>query len=564
MAGDESGRENGWGHARAAAGFFVAFLCWALVPAGPAAARAKPEIWLAPLHPNDRPGGLGAADYFELFSPAAQWQGVALHVSVFQIYLDLIKRASDEQLSQLLEGLAERRMALAVEMPVLVDTAWCEPGKKGAQWMVPLIGRLKRLGADLRYVTMVGPLVDGHTYTKDHYCHRPIREVALDAARTIRAVREFYPDVTVGETEPVGRGGNFPDWSELGQWLAAFKEASGESIAFLHLDVTWGLPWQPDLMEVARESRAAGVKFGVIYDGDGTELSSQAAARSIAEHQRSVEGLPGLPLDQVIFQTWFSFPDHVLPEKDPNSMTGIVLQYLRLPAKLNLVGKRRAQLLGSDGVPIDGAEVSLEGHEPSGGDSLVAETLEGMVPTGAKAALFAVRIHTECTCRDEPAAIGLGDFSYAEGASAGPSAFRWRPESWASDRATDGETRPPGASRTVSLAAQAGQRISLNSPRFTASPGAHFDARFSWNVDGRSENTGFVAIIFFGSDGREIHRVPRQFRETYRRLVVLHSDVGGMVEVPPELKFSAIDTRLVFSGDERHGAAETPVEIDSD
>lgn len=288
-----------------------------------------PEIWFAPLHPNPRAGGHGAADYFALFDPASQWQRVASNVAVFQIYIDLLRRTPDAQIRKLVNALAERHIALAIEMPVLVDTGWCEPGKEKSRWMLPLVMRLKRLGAKLQYLSMVGPLVDGHVYTNRFYCHRPISEVAADAAETVKAVRRIYPDIIVGDIEPLAHRSDYPDWSELGTWFREFQRAADQPIMYLHLDVRWRLPWKNDLVLAAREARAAGVKIGVIYHSDDTEHSSESVSRDTASHEDEVNSLPGMPPDHVIFQTWRQYPDHVLPESDPNSMSGIVLNYLR-------------------------------------------------------------------------------------------------------------------------------------------------------------------------------------------------------------------------------------------
>jgi hypothetical protein len=543
----------------------VTMLLWIAALHVRASTPEPTDIWFAPLHPNDRLGGLGAADYFDLFSPSAPWKTVASHVSVFQIYLDLLRRVSDKDLRRVFDELAARNITLAVEMPVLVDTAWCEPGKHQTQWMVPLIAKLKGLGGRLTYVTMVGPLVDGHTYTKEHYCHRSMADVAADAARTIDAVRAIYPDVIVGETEPVGHGPNFPDWSELGSWFEEFKRASGQPIAYLHLDITWGLQWRPDLLVVANQARRLGVKFGVIYNGDGSELSSELAAQNIAKHADNVEHLLGKPPDTAIFQTWFSYPNHVLPEADTTSMTGIVLQYLRPHTKLQLVTNSRAQLLDVRDLPIRNAEIDLEIHKEFGPESLVPQIIEGTVPADARSALFAMRVHTECTCDAHAAALELTEFRYVERDHVPQTMFTWDMKPWTQNQPATAKAGPANAPlAVVAVAAAAGQPLVLNGPRFAANANSHFQAHFLWKVGAGAQNTGYVAIIFVGANGSEVHRVLHNFYETFRTAIQLHTDDRGFVRIPSKLLANGSDAKLAFRGDKTHAASEERVEIKPD
>jgi hypothetical protein len=70
----------------------------------------KPELWLAPLHPNDRAAGLRAVEYFSLFDSSSPWGRAASHVMVFQIFMDLLQREPDETLRRVFDGLAARHI----------------------------------------------------------------------------------------------------------------------------------------------------------------------------------------------------------------------------------------------------------------------------------------------------------------------------------------------------------------------------------------------------------------------------------------------------------------------
>ena len=100
-------------------------------------------------------------------------------------------------------------------------------------------------------------------------------------------------------------------------------------ISFIHLDVRWVLAWQDDLKELWEITRHSGVDLGVIYHADPRAASSEAVALDLVQHENDLESALAIRPDQVIFQSWLNYPDHVLPETDPTSMTGIVLNYLR-------------------------------------------------------------------------------------------------------------------------------------------------------------------------------------------------------------------------------------------
>jgi len=516
------------------------------------ARKTKPEIWLAPMEPNDRPGFTGASDYFELFSPVSAWRTVAEHVSTFQIYLGLLRQATDQQLILFSEALESRGIGLAVESPVLVDTASCLPGQKNIQWMLPLIQRLKQARIRLKYVVMAGPLADGHTYTKAPYCHRPIDAVAADAARTVAKIITLYPAIGIGETEPIGQGPNFPNWSELPSWFEAFEKASGHKVEFLHLDIGWGFSWQSDLRYLRSVTKEAHVKLGVIYDGDGSELSSRQWAMDVAQNEAAVEFILGGTPDHAVFQTWFNYPDHVLPEADPTSLTGIIKEYLRPPTFFHVTSDgRNAQLLDEHKKSISGEQVKLLKRSPRG--QAIMERIEGTVPQSAISALLALRVHAECSCEPGMTVVELGDFTYNEKTAQNSNAisFHWNLDSWANDGS---DARSKGD--LVQLKVWPSDKLVLNGPVFPVRPGSSFAGDFLWNINKDSAGGGYIAIIFLGRDGVEVHRVRDFFRETFDESYDFVTDKKGYIKIPPSLTRDVSDVKLKFFGNSLYAPCE--------
>jgi hypothetical protein len=477
---------------------------------------------------------------------------------VFKIYPGFARHASDADLGRVIAGLADRHIPLALEGDILIRTSRCELGLRKGQGIIPVVARLKRLGGDLRYIAMNGPLVSGHTNTKPPSCHASIKDVAADAADTIRALRKIYPNLAFGDIEPVGHAPNYPDWRELPEWFAAFKAATGMPLAFIHTDITWGLPWRDDLQVVARLAHQAGVPFGVILNGDGHELSDAAYAHSVQLHEEQVAALPEVKVDYVVFQSWSAYPKRIMPESDPSSMTGIVLDYLRPPTRLVFVdparaGQVEARLTDVAGKPLGGVEIIAEMFDPRQEASLVPQSIAGTVPQGAREALFAVRLQTERAFPKEASHLSIAAFQYAEDNSP---AFHWNLQTWAAKYPAVTSGTLVGDVPVLRISGAPGQGIVLNGPRFPVSPNEPFQAGFDWQVDPGSAQAGYAALIFFGADGIEFHRVLHDMIATWRPLERVVTNAEGLVTVlrPRSLPQDGM-FRLRYAGDREHRPA---------
>jgi hypothetical protein len=518
--------------------------------------RAEPkaaEIWMAPLHPIQRPNGAlaGSTDYDDLFTPDAPWSSVAGKVSVFKIYPDFLRKASDDELRRMIANLSSRHIALALETPVLISCdAPAEKTEKSVPWMVKPIERLKSLGGDLRYLAMVGPLVDGHVFTVIPGCPRAIPDVAAAAWDTVAYIRRLYPDIAVGEIEPTGQGSRYPDWSELGLWFDAWQKASGRPLAFLHMDTQWAVDWAPDMLSIGRQTRDRGIKFGVIYDGNEADLSDEAFAQTALAHADALEALLAGPPDQAVFQSWVTHPRKALPETSPDTMTGIVKAYLRPRSRIT-ADATKLSLRREDGTPIDNADIVLEEHDPGPAGSPLEQSIDGIAPHDTTSAAMVVRVHDECFCAPANTDLALGDFRFHQTPGSGQD-FQWDLRSWTNRWAgVTGETDAAGASLLQIVAAPA-QKLIMNGPTFAVIPDQPFSARFLWRVEPRSENTGYVALIFFGPDGKERHRTIRFLRANWRPVAHLQTDSHGSADISARPHVSGASLRLRYPGDLEH------------
>ena len=304
-------------------------------------ARADPIIWLAPLSNTTYDNKPGAADYMSLFSPGARWHQVAKATSVFKIYPTFAGRAPDGKLRAIFSFLKSHGIALALEARLLSSTKSCTMGRgDGGEATINLVRRLRWLGADLRYIAIDEPLKHGLLGKKN--CHATFDAMADDMAINIKAYRAYFPNLQVGEIEPVG------DWpkilpnfsSDAIQWVDAYQRRTGEKLAFFHADVGWKTNWFPVVLALRNQLKQRGIPFGIIYNSVDPPTSDEQWASSTAEHYRTFERVA--EPDHTIFQTWRRFPTRTLPEENPLSLTGVVSGYLdyRAANRSNQTGVR--------------------------------------------------------------------------------------------------------------------------------------------------------------------------------------------------------------------------------
>src|SRR6185437_10416725 len=126
------------------------------------------------------------------------------------------------------EGLRDRNIKLAVESlsQNWVDQPVCgkdvegygHPGEPAT-----IVNKLKRVGGTLSYVVMDEPLWFGHFYSGPNACHSSVSNVADRVAGIIEVYRRGFPDLVVGDIEPIPSLTGQPSYpATYASWLAAF------------------------------------------------------------------------------------------------------------------------------------------------------------------------------------------------------------------------------------------------------------------------------------------------------------------------------------------------------
>jgi hypothetical protein len=287
-----------------------------------------PLYWFAPLPPQ--PGGPydGSDDFMDLFTPHSEWTQAAAYIQVFKLYGGWAARDStDAQLRQAIAEIRQRGFALGVELGPLNPTDQCGiyiegfAGEEG----VRTVKRIKALGGELNFIAFDEPYYYGHFYDGEQACNWPAEKIARDIDAFIRLVRAEFPDVIIGDIEPLTGAAGAKAYND---WLDTFHAVNGYDLAFLHLDIDWSNTGWPEMAKAVQDhGQRIGIPIGIIYTGNFQDETDEAWLSIAGERVKRYESVSGVEPDHVIFQSWNDKPDRVLPDSEPFTFTGFIRTY---------------------------------------------------------------------------------------------------------------------------------------------------------------------------------------------------------------------------------------------
>jgi hypothetical protein len=305
-----------------------------LFGAGQASAEAPtPTIWFAPTFAtlNNSRGIHGPPDYLSLFTDQPSvWPTTSREVRVFKIYQGVVHDLSENAIAALFAGIKSYNMALAIEYGMMTPGPNCGQGLEGyfGRFAADTARKIKRLGGDLAYLAMDEPLWYGAYFGGVRGCRRSVESVAQDVAQHVSEVRQIFPNVQVGDIEPMPQL-QVPDWPDrVGQWAEEFRRATGRPLAFLHCDVVWDKDWRARLSSLNQVMRRLNVPLGVIVNGTAYDQSDEAWTNNALTHLEQVLA-DGINPAAYVFQSWNNFPSRVGPETTQGTMTNLILRYLK-------------------------------------------------------------------------------------------------------------------------------------------------------------------------------------------------------------------------------------------
>jgi hypothetical protein len=380
------------------------------------------------------------------------------------------------------------------------------------------------------------PLWFGHHFTGANSCQDTIQAVAQQVAENVKALREVFPNIRIGDIEPVSSYGTPSDWpAQILEFADAYRAVTGTPLDFFHADVDWRRDWRRALDDLTPRLREAGIRFGIIYDADPEDIDDIRWTKHAEARFESVEAYEALRPDDAILQSWMLHPTHMLPEDQPGTMTNLVLRYARAQPHLSLVHDTQGlsgRLTAQDGAPMAGMPIELSTSELSAGAHPTPRTIGGIVPSLAAFGVAALRVNKECGCEG-----GAGNLAF------GTPVYRDAGGSVAS-QGMGGE----GAIQQRRI--ESGQPFSMTGKPFAVSPGADFVMQLPLDASASLAHAGYAAVIFLDARKKEIKRLTVNLEPSELPLGEVRTDASGAFALPLAATALAATYRAYFPGND--------------
>ena len=272
------------------------------------------------------------------------------------------------QLGQVIQAIRQRGLGLAVEVGPLNFSDACGSsvesfaGEEG----IETLRQIKAAGGDLNFITFDEPYFYGHFYDGPNACNWTAEKIARDVGDFIAQARLIYPDVVIGDIEPMtGPAGP----AAYAGWLETFKAINGYDLAFLHMDIDWAdTSWPEKMLSIKAYGQEHGIPIGLIYTGNPQDQTNQAWLSIAGERVKRYELDNGGLADHIIFQSWNDKPDHALPESDPYTFSGFIRAYFADKSALGFLPGSSPNLALEGSVKVSRQLSGMEGIYAIDGD----------------------------------------------------------------------------------------------------------------------------------------------------------------------------------------------------
>ncbi|MDR3707276.1 MAG: hypothetical protein P4L33_03170 [Capsulimonadaceae bacterium] len=520
-----------------------------------AASASTPAIWFAPPLGTivKHTGYIETPDYMELFQPGAPWKTAATKVSVFKVGLGWTLNVSNSDLRTLFDFLKQHNMSLAVEAGVLTPSDVGGQGVEGFKDKGVLLACARRIqanGGHLRYIAMDEPIFFSTVYSGPNACHASVIETVANATSNIKALWREFPDVQVGDIEPIVGVKSMKDDELADRYIdgiKAFRASLGRPLAFFHADVDWRSDdYLKDVTTIRKKVLAATIPFGIIYNGSNADTTDLAWIDATARHMATIEFALGQPAD-VIFQSWNSNPKKLLPEIDPSAMTSIIGRYFGTRTRLAVSASRHevtGRLTSANNSPIASAPIQATIRYRTRTADLSTYTMHGIAPATATSAILAIRVNAESGVGEANLVVSTMRVQQA-GASAVQRGFASQANLalWTGlPHAVDYASVQDGL---LHIAAGPAQSLLLNSQPVSINPGQPYTFEVMAAVPSSAAGSGYFALVFL-ADSKELGRATIPFDAPTLQLALVNTDRDGRwrVAIPAQQDQTASGMRV--------------------
>jgi hypothetical protein len=284
------------------------------------------QLWFSPGDDLEVGGFVTHPDFPKLFDEPSHWPTGLSHIQVLQFRAPYIARKPAESAGYY-SYLKAHHIGIAAVMTVM-PAETCGQGLEGVMSHkgIHFYPRaIKAAGIDLDYIVMDEPLYFGHDYAGENACRLSIGDVANGVAESTVTIRSYHPHAKFILSEPAALPGGA---TELAEFIDAYKTAAHEYPASVRLDVQWPKDWRSQVPPFVTMLKARGIGFGVVYNATGGIHDDRAWVASAKSNCQAFAGAIRARPDHVMIQTWEANPSRIVPETDPDTMTGYLKWFI--------------------------------------------------------------------------------------------------------------------------------------------------------------------------------------------------------------------------------------------
>ena len=280
----------------------------------------------------------GQKGFSSLFDPGTEWDVARAHIDSFEINTQFVVWGSDTLLKQVFSYLNDHHIPLALEGLMLPNVGGVGSGVEGFSGprggMGSVVARIKMLGGTLSSISMDEPLYFGHQSNQMNAPQWSISQVAHEVALNVEAVRKVFPQVQIGDIEPIQYT------HDLQSWISAYEQATGTPLAFLKADLNYiDSTWLSSLESTSALLIQNNIPLSVIFDGNSTDTSNISSIEHALQDFVQVLRDPKIKLSQAVVQSWLPYPTELLPDYDDGTSTNLIVKMSNAISVVNIVSE---------------------------------------------------------------------------------------------------------------------------------------------------------------------------------------------------------------------------------